>query len=160
MNWDAIGAMGEIIGAAAVVATLVYLARQIGQQNRQAKRTENNASFAQFSGLRISLATDPEFAKFLTDSLHSPESLDETGLLRQNAALSELLYISLNYWDREQNGEIDAMPWVKNFGPLVAGILATSGGKLWWNANKAQFPSGYIETIDNTVRTMESSADA
>ena len=29
MNWDAIGAIGEIIGAIAVVATLAYLAQQI-----------------------------------------------------------------------------------------------------------------------------------
>ena len=29
MNWDAIGAVGEILGAAAVVATLVYLAIQV-----------------------------------------------------------------------------------------------------------------------------------
>jgi len=29
MNWDAIGAVGEVGGAIAVVATLVYLARQI-----------------------------------------------------------------------------------------------------------------------------------
>ena len=27
MNWEAIGAMGEVAGAIAVVATLVYLAR-------------------------------------------------------------------------------------------------------------------------------------
>ena len=29
MNWDAIGAIGEILGAIAVVATLFYLAVQI-----------------------------------------------------------------------------------------------------------------------------------
>jgi len=29
LNWDAIGAIGEILGAAAVVATLVYLAIQV-----------------------------------------------------------------------------------------------------------------------------------
>ena len=34
MNWDAIGAIGEIIGAAAVVLTLFYLAVQIRQSNR------------------------------------------------------------------------------------------------------------------------------
>ena len=33
MNWDAIGATGEIAGAAAVVVPLVYLARQIRQSN-------------------------------------------------------------------------------------------------------------------------------
>ena len=32
MNWDAIGAIGEIIGAIAVVSTLFYLAVQIRQR--------------------------------------------------------------------------------------------------------------------------------
>ena len=39
MNWDAIGAIGEIIGAFAVVVSLVYLALQIRTQNTQAKLT-------------------------------------------------------------------------------------------------------------------------
>ena len=34
MSWDAIGALGEIIGATAVILTLVYLASQV----RYAKR--------------------------------------------------------------------------------------------------------------------------
>ncbi len=42
MNWDAIGAIGEIIGALAVVATLAYLALQV----RHA-RTEMNHSIRQ-----------------------------------------------------------------------------------------------------------------
>ena len=29
MNWDAIGAIGEVVGAVAVVVTLLYVARQI-----------------------------------------------------------------------------------------------------------------------------------
>ncbi|NKB32427.1 MAG: hypothetical protein GKR91_04950 [Pseudomonadales bacterium] len=33
MNWEAIGAIGEIIGAITVLATLIYLARQIHQAN-------------------------------------------------------------------------------------------------------------------------------
>ncbi len=37
MNWDAIGAIGEVVGAIAVVATLFYLAFQI-RQNTQMSR--------------------------------------------------------------------------------------------------------------------------
>jgi len=33
MNWEAVGAIGEIAGATAVVITLAYLARQIHQNN-------------------------------------------------------------------------------------------------------------------------------
>jgi len=39
MNWDAVGSVGEIISALAVVITLVYLASQIRQSN-QIARTE------------------------------------------------------------------------------------------------------------------------
>jgi hypothetical protein len=34
MNWDALGALGEIIGAIAVLVTLLYLAQQDRQSNR------------------------------------------------------------------------------------------------------------------------------
>ena len=37
MNWDAAGAIGEIVGALAVVMSLIYLASQIRIQNREAK---------------------------------------------------------------------------------------------------------------------------
>jgi hypothetical protein len=33
VNWDAIGAMAELVGAAGVIFSLVYLARQIRQSN-------------------------------------------------------------------------------------------------------------------------------
>jgi hypothetical protein len=39
MNWEAIGAIGEIIGAATVVATLFYLAIQI-RQNTKVSRAD------------------------------------------------------------------------------------------------------------------------
>ena len=39
MNWDAIGAIGDIVGALAVVVSLVYLAIQIRAQNSQAKQS-------------------------------------------------------------------------------------------------------------------------
>ena len=36
MNWDALGAIGELVGAIAVVVTLAYLAFQIRQNNNLA----------------------------------------------------------------------------------------------------------------------------
>ncbi|MFT4564489.1 MAG: hypothetical protein ACI9BW_004256 [Gammaproteobacteria bacterium] len=47
MNWDAIGAVSEIVGAIAVVVSLVYLAVQI----RQSTRTERSRAFQEiFAG--------------------------------------------------------------------------------------------------------------
>jgi hypothetical protein len=37
MNWDAIGAIGEVVGALGVVVTLAYLAIQIRQNTDSAR---------------------------------------------------------------------------------------------------------------------------
>ena len=38
MNWDAIGAIGEILGALAVFGSLIYLASQIKVSNKSARQ--------------------------------------------------------------------------------------------------------------------------
>ena len=37
MNWDAVGSVAETIGALGVILSLIYLANQIRNQNRQAR---------------------------------------------------------------------------------------------------------------------------
>ena len=60
MDWDAIGAIGEILGATAVLVTLIYLARQVRQNTDQQKREElisiqngQNALLAQLQDPRV-----------------------------------------------------------------------------------------------------------
>jgi hypothetical protein len=45
VNWTAIGAIGEILGAAGVIITLIYLARQV-RQNTRATRLSTSHSIA------------------------------------------------------------------------------------------------------------------
>jgi hypothetical protein len=56
MNWEAIGAISDLVGALAVVLTLFYLARQIRQSNTQGRRNEIAATFQQFSIARMATA--------------------------------------------------------------------------------------------------------
>lgn len=48
MNWDALGAIAELIGAIAVVLTLLYLAVQIRQSNRLSRFQTSRDIFGQF----------------------------------------------------------------------------------------------------------------
>lgn len=41
MNWEAVGAIGDLVGGVAVVATLVYLALQVKHSKALLKRNEN-----------------------------------------------------------------------------------------------------------------------
>jgi hypothetical protein len=60
MNWEAIGAVGEILGAAGVIATLIYLSVQIRQNTRQMKGEAVTALAQITDGLTSGLRDDPE----------------------------------------------------------------------------------------------------
>jgi len=45
MNWDAIGAVGEVGGAIAVVITLVYLSRQLNENTKSIKLQTLDSTF-------------------------------------------------------------------------------------------------------------------
>ena len=66
MNWDAVGAIGEIVGALAVVATLGYLASQI-RQTRKATLAEIYQSRAHSRGTNSLLVAlnSPDFHNLL-----------------------------------------------------------------------------------------------
>ncbi|MEE4659360.1 MAG: hypothetical protein V2J89_02765 [Halieaceae bacterium] len=76
MNWDALSAIGEIVGATGVIVTLVYLAIQI-RQNTRASRVnavqESMENSARFSEL---LATNSDLLSLFTRGLVNPEELN------------------------------------------------------------------------------------
>ncbi len=65
MNWDALGAIGEIFGAAAVLITLLYLAAQVRQANVKATFETTREIMAQFNDLNRLYATDSSIRQVL-----------------------------------------------------------------------------------------------
>jgi hypothetical protein len=59
MNWEAISAIGEIVGSIAVVVTLIYLAMQIRQTNNISQFNAVKELLKQFDDIYSLLATDP-----------------------------------------------------------------------------------------------------
>jgi hypothetical protein len=51
VNWEAIGAIGEVLGAAAVVATLGYLAVQIRKKSRAVKNSAAQSMLSEANAL-------------------------------------------------------------------------------------------------------------
>jgi len=66
MDWDAIGAIGEVLGAAAVIATLLYLGTQISQTNRIAKSSVARELQQKYSDIYTLIATDSEIRGLVT----------------------------------------------------------------------------------------------
>ncbi len=62
MNWDAIGAVGEILGAGAVFASLVYLASQIKSSSKIATGQSEREVWSKWIETVHGLLSTPESA--------------------------------------------------------------------------------------------------
>ena len=70
MNWEAVGAVGEVVGAVAVVATLIYLTVQVRYAKHQLE-INGVYSRAQTSvGILAPIAKDAELASLLLKAGH------------------------------------------------------------------------------------------
>ena len=122
MNWDALGAIAELLGASAVVATLVYLAVQI----RQTKEIWRTQSYHLAIDQLVAGAMHPDFA-LLFASEHRDLTAEEREKL--TPALAAFIYGHevLHYlW---QEGQVDDALWQNiwlNNAPVLRGPEAIS----------------------------------
>ena len=65
MNWDAIGAVGELVGAAAVVATLLYLSVQMRLSREAAQVQSSYATIDVYSQWRSHLIGNERLAQIV-----------------------------------------------------------------------------------------------
>ena len=65
MDWNAAGAIGEILGAIAVFLTLLYLATQIKQTNKMARFETTREIMGQFNACNHLYATDATIREVL-----------------------------------------------------------------------------------------------
>ncbi len=98
MSWEAIGACGEIVGAIAVVVTLVYLARQIGQSVSVSRASQNRSLQAAFEGFNDVILSNPELVDVL-GKLENPETVHDDPT---SVRIRHLSYRWFNVWTSAQ----------------------------------------------------------
>jgi len=86
MNWGAAGAIGEILGAVAVVITVLYLAAQIKQSNRQSASDAGFAVVSEMSRFDELVFSNPEVSKLLVKMKRDEDLSDEERLRSESIA--------------------------------------------------------------------------
>ena len=76
MNWEALGAVAELLGAIGVIATLVYLSAQIRHNNDQLRGAATTAVYEYQRTLTEMLSADPELYKIALRGNEDLSSLD------------------------------------------------------------------------------------
>ena len=111
MNWDAIGAVGEMIGALAVVVSLAYLAVQIRAQNSEARIAGMHAVSEGFRDGIASLASIPHVADIWIKSMNDPGALTDEELVQMFAVAQRNFRVWEEAFGLHRTGHLDDTIW-------------------------------------------------
>ena len=138
MNWDAIVAVCEILGASAVVITLVYLARQVKDNATQTKlnTTHTYASLIQdgFAVIYNSADTLRAWTVGSTDPLALDANDQRTFLLFMDRNLNNAIPLAANY----KSGAMSRSEF-EHYRALYKELVASPGGKFWQQERESTF---------------------
>ena len=82
MNWDAIGAIAELLGAVGVIASLVYLATQIRESREQMRAATHQQIFENLESIANRGAGNPTIDRALQRGQENFQQLDEEDAFR------------------------------------------------------------------------------
>ena len=128
MNWEAIGAVSEIIGALAVVVTLAYLAVQIRQSNDLLRSESRQVLVSNdVTSLRSGMELSDVFAKFVSSGeLSAEEQLKLSFMFALDLRNREFEYFQYI------NGLLDEQTWLA-YRHVIMINHSTGLGRKWWD---------------------------
>src|SRR5882672_10680251 len=136
MNWDAIVAISQLVAAAGVILSLVFVGLQVRQNTAALQRNEHNSTMAQWSIIRMAIIGNRDIAELMTTGLYGEGSMDAADQLRLEQMLAEYAWASFHIWDRTQRGVFPKGIFELTAGPFLCNLLGTPRGEAWWRSAK------------------------
>lgn len=161
MNWEAIGALGEVFGAAVVMVSVVYLAlqvkhanQQVYQANLQAQTTAHAEWFYSWNETIKGWASDHDTIEALRHGFDDFGSLSES----QKAIFTIQLGAAANHWELARElalrGVLPDSLYV-HITDVMVSIFSTPGGYSFLSRIAPGLPNG-----PELLKKVESGTDA
>ncbi|MFT4562269.1 MAG: hypothetical protein ACI9BW_002013 [Gammaproteobacteria bacterium] len=148
MNWDALGAIGDLIGGIAVIGSLVYVGLQVRQSNAISK-SESLRELASEAKELFLWYGDQERARIMRRGLNDFNALsnnDQTVASAWFSAFCQTAQTTFAIRSSQRASQIEH---------YLASCLAMDGFAQWWNANKPALNPQFVETIEElAARTI------
>jgi len=150
MNWEAIGSVGEIVGAAAVVVTLAYFALQIldGKKASQAQATINATQLA--SSWRSTLLSNSDLAEVLAKA-NASEELSKKEQIQLHNLSDELFFACATaYASSLHSGSIHESSGASDY--LVSLVTVNPALIGEWKRFRPQgYPPSFVEAVEKQI---------
>jgi hypothetical protein len=151
MNWEALGAIGEIVGAAGVIVTLGYLAVQIRQNTTVVSTSNFQELMRDYSNLGNTIADSAEAAEIFSKGLVSYEALSEVDKVRFQWMIGEPFRGAQTCFQLERRGLIDQELYA-DYMASFANLLRAPGVREYWASGRSWWHENFQEFVDRKLR--------
>ncbi len=149
MNWAQIGAVAEMLGAIGVIASLVYLATEIRNQNRQSRLDAMHEISSAFREA-IAQLLEGDIVDIFVSALDNFEVLPDAAKVRFIIAMTAIFRAWEEAYIQFDDGNLDARIW-KPMTSHYEFIMSTPPAMRVWSMRKQHFDEKfrlYVDSID------------
>jgi hypothetical protein len=146
MSWEAVGAIGEVVGALGVIDTLGYLAAQIRQNTESVRASTVQAVFEASAGLHDLCAADSELGRIFLSGAEDPGNLAPEEQARFHFLMMAFLRRLENIHHQGVSGRVSEDDW-SGVRSSALGVLAQPGARAWWTENSIRFNPKFAEWV-------------
>ena len=150
MNWDAVGAVGEIAGATLIVATLLFLGRQMAQQSKADTAATTDSWLTDYNSMVLEILRDPDVAELIRHGLTDFDNLSTNDQMRFHTwMVAHLLSAQVMYFqfvDGIMHERISEQVL-----PFNAMMLKTKGGRCWWSTARDIWRPEFVQYMDDLI---------
>ena len=152
MNLEAGAALGEIIGAVAVVISVIYLAIQIRKQTEEARlaATRDLAFHSQENFQQ--LVQDAELLKIYRQGIADYDSLPDDDRLRLSIFFANLFRVAELQYLHGLRGKSDSVHFESMDIGLLEG-LTFPGIRRWWELSHDMFDEGFQTHVNGRIES-------
>ena len=128
--------VSQIIAAIAIVASLLFVGKEIRENTHALQRDEHNSTMEQWTVIRMAITKDREVAELVAFGLVEDRPLEAAEQLRLEQLLSEVTWAAFHIWDRTQRGIFPKGTFEFTGAAYLCSMLATRRGGAWWQRAK------------------------
>ena len=148
MNWETTGAISELIGAVAVVVSLLYLAKQIKQNTESSKATGFQAWQSDSAAHWLAMATNRELGRDVAACMYDSRNLSDDSWITVGSWLLNNIRQYQTTYVLHERGMIDDDLYAVEM-RMAARNLQIPGIRQWWEAGgRNQMLPSFVQVLE------------
>ena len=155
MDWEAIGAVAEMLAAVGVIASLIFVGLQVRHSTDVAKATARQAVADSSARWSLAVVDSADISRIIVKSREDMATLTPEERIQLLAYARTNLRMIENVFFQYRKGLIEEPEW-RAYRGILAGV--TNQSDEIWEQMRSAFPRDFVDEVER-VRTEERQAE-